>query len=46
MKKLVVLLLVIAMSLAVFACTKIEETRVEPIDPNGSGNAAAVQEDT
>ena len=46
MKKLVVLLLVIAMSLAVFACTKIEETRVEPIDPNGSENAAAVQEDT
>ena len=46
MKKLVVLLLVITMSLAVFACTKIEETRVEPIDPNGSGNAAAVQEDT
>ena len=46
MKKLVVFLLVIVMSLSVFACTKIEEKREEPIDPNGSGNAVVIQEDT
>ena len=46
MKKLVVLLLVIVMSLSAFACTKIEEKREEPIDPNGSGNAVVIQEDT
>ncbi len=46
MKKLVALLLVVVMSLTIFACTKIEEKREEPIDPNGNGNAVVIQENT